>query len=119
MTTTRTTIGEQLFQPEGYPDDFAASQPAARRKSVKTRAVGRLPDGPISLVRIHYTDGRRTWGVSVPGGLMLFGSDRLAPKLYTRAMLAHYARPLHVRQQILEPTGHSAVLAADRVRTAR
>lgn len=61
-----------------------------RRKSVRARPIGRIPSGPVSILRITYRDNRRSWGVSLPGMLALFGSDRAEANRYARAMLAHF-----------------------------
>jgi hypothetical protein len=63
---------------------------ASQRKSVRVRQVAYMRDrygsGPVRVLRIRYRDGRRTWGVSYPGGLALFGTDRQAANGYVRAL---------------------------------
>lgn len=57
---------------------------SSRRKSVRVREIARNSFGPIYVLRITYTDGRRTWGVSESGMLSLFGFDRAAANEYIR-----------------------------------
>jgi hypothetical protein len=47
-----------------------------RRQRVNARTIGRTNLGPVRLLRITYTDGFRSWGLSYNGSLTLFGTDR-------------------------------------------
>ena len=51
-----------------------------KRKSVTIEATKPSYDGPISLLRIVYVDGRVSYAVSLPGMLHLFGADLDAAK---------------------------------------
>jgi hypothetical protein len=57
---------------------------ATARKSVNRRFISKVKFGSCYLLRITYTDGRKSWGVSTPGMLALFGSDRRAANDYVR-----------------------------------
>lgn len=60
---------------------------ATRRKSVRCRQIGCTRLGPVSILRITYINGVRTWGVSDPGSLVLFGSDRAHANRFAREVL--------------------------------
>ena len=54
------------------------------RKLVNRKFIRNLKFGPMYILRITYADGRKTWGVSIPGLLCLFGSDRKMANDYIR-----------------------------------
>jgi len=62
------------------------------RKKVQKRQVGELRLGPISVLRITYADGRRSWGVSQPGCLALFGSDRKEANRHVRRTIELFGK---------------------------
>lgn len=57
------------------------------RTGVRSKRIGTLNTGPISVLRIVCADGRKSWGVSFPGHLTLFGLDRARANRYARKML--------------------------------
>lgn len=56
------------------------------RKSVRKRFVKMVRYGAAYILRITYKNGHKTWAVSEPGGLTLFGSDRAWMNRYIRVM---------------------------------
>jgi hypothetical protein len=57
---------------KGWDYEFAPKT----RSSVETLETKQTKDGPAELVLIYYMDGSRSFGVSEPGGITLFGNDR-------------------------------------------
>lgn len=62
------------------------------RKKVAKKQIGTLRTGPVYVLRITYADGRRTWGVSIPGCLALFGNDRSWANQWARRMIEEFGK---------------------------
>ncbi len=52
-----------------------ATKRSTKRKLVVSMHDRPGKDGPINLVKVVYTDGRTSYGVSASGSLTLFGPD--------------------------------------------